>query len=379
MMIEFIFWGIFILLLFNYSLFLLLVLKGLNNLKPSRDKSIPKEFVSIIIPFRNESENILHNLNSITKQNYPSDKYEVIYVNDNSEDDSLEILNNSSKPGNIQILSLPDNYSPNAHKKRAIRYGIENATGDIIVTSDADCSYSENWLRSLFSNLDDETGFVSGPVEFIDEDSIFSKLQKLEFAGLILTGAGLIGINKPAICNAANIAYKRKVFNEVDGFEDQMNFSSGDDELLMQKISGETNYIVRFSLNHDSIVRTKANPDLIRFFQQRKRWASKGLLYKNKSLIFLLVMIFLFYTGLLVQPLLAVFFYPSLAVIFIFSLLLKFLFEYFILKKGKKLLFPGLSLKHFLVAEFLQIPYIIIVGITGLFGNLNWKGRRIKR
>ncbi|MGD8306188.1 MAG: glycosyltransferase [Ignavibacteria bacterium] len=378
-MIEYILWGIFTLLLIQYTLFLFLVLKGLNNLKPASQKNISKEFVSIIIPFRNESENITNSVSGILKQNYPVDKFEVIYVDDNSTDDSFIKINEYPKPENVKVLSLPDDYLTVAHKKRAISFGIENAKGDIIVTTDADCFYNENWLRSLLSNLDHDTGFVSGPVEFIEEDTFFSGLQKLEFAGLILTGAGLIGINKPTICNAANIAYRRKTYEDVKGFQGNMKLSSGDDELLMQKIARETDYKVRFSLTRDSIVRTKGNPDLNKFYHQRKRWASKGLFYKNKSLIFMLVMIFLFYTGLLVQPILSLFLFPTIAITFACSILTKLLFEYMILKKGKRLLFKNLSLKSFLMAEVIQVPYIVVAGFTGLFGNLEWKGRSLRR
>jgi len=215
MMIEYILLGIFAILLGHYSLFLISILLGLKRLNPSQTNQIPGEFVSIIIPFRNESESIIDNVKSIIDQNYPKDKYEVIYVNDNSTDDSLQLVDEYSKPDNIKVLSLPKDYFPNAHKKRAIRYGIENSVGDIVVTTDADCIYSKNWLSSLIINFDEDTGFVSGPVEFLDDDGMFSKLQKLEFAGLVITGAGLIGIGKPTICNAANIAYRKKTYEEV--------------------------------------------------------------------------------------------------------------------------------------------------------------------
>jgi cellulose synthase/poly-beta-1,6-N-acetylglucosamine synthase-like glycosyltransferase len=277
------------------------------------------------------------------------------------------------------VLSLPDDYSPNAHKKRAIRYGIENSNGDIIVTTDADCIYSEKWLASLLCNFDDKTGFVSGPVEFIEEDNIFLKIQKLEFAGLVITGAGLIGAGKPTICNAANIAYRKETYEKVNGFYDQMDLSSGDDELLMQKITKDTNYKVRFSLNHDSIVRTKGNTNINNFYKQRKRWASKGLFYKNYGLILMLVLIYLFYLGLIVQPFLFIFLSAVIVIPFGLSLVVKILLEYLVLKKGKKILFPSLSLKPFLLAEILQVPYIIIAGFVGMFGNLQWKGRKIRR
>jgi len=379
MMIEYILLGIFTILLGYYSLFLLSILLGLKRLKPSQTNQIPEEFVSVIIPFRNESESIIDNVKSIIDQNYSKDDYEVIYVNDNSTDDSLQLLYEYSKPDNIKVLSLPKDYFPNAHKKRAIRFGIENSVGEIIVTTDADCVYSENWLSSLINNFDEDTGFVSGPVEFLNDDGMFSKLQKLEFAGLVITGAGLIGIGKPTICNAANIAYRKKTYEEVNGFYDQMDLSSGDDELLMQKIAKDTKYKVRFSLNRNSIVQTKGNSSINKFYQQRKRWASKGLFYKNIRLIITLILIYLFYLALVIQPFLILFISPFFAITFGLSLVSKLFIEYLILKRGKKVLFSNLSLKPFLFAELLQVPYIIIAGFAGMFGNLKWKERKIKR
>ncbi|MCH7724443.1 MAG: glycosyltransferase [Bacteroidetes bacterium] len=379
MMIEYILWGIFIFLLIFYSAFLISILNGLNKLRSSKSNQIPKEFVSVLIPFRNESENIIANVKSIINQNYPDDRYEVIYINDNSTDDTLQLLIEFSKPDRIKVLSLPDNNSPNAHKKRSIAYGIEKSKGDLIVTTDADCFYSENWLRSLLSNFDAETGFISGPVEFIEEENLFSRIQKLEFAGLILTGAGLIGAGRPIICNGANIAYRKKVFDEVGGFNDQINLSSGDDELLMQKIAKETKYKIEFSLNRDSIVKTKSNSGINNFYQQRKRWASKGLFYKNTNLIVMLLLIFLFYFGLIILPFIILFLSTSFVFILFLSVIIKLLLEYLIIRKGKKMLFPKLSLKEFILTEILQVPYIIVAGFAGMFGNLKWKGREIKR
>ena len=370
---------IFVLLLAHYIFFLMKILSGLKKLKPSVSASIPKEFISVIIPFRNEEKNILANLKSIEAQDYPKEKFELIYINDSSEDNSLKLLQDNKIAGNIKVLSVPDKFSVNAHKKRAIRYGIENSKGEIIVTTDSDCLHYKEWLSSLLNNFDKETAFVSGPVEFIDDTTFFSKIQKLEFAGLISTGAGLIGSGSPTICNAANIAYRKNVFDEVGGFKDQMDLSSGDDELLMQKIAKDTDYKVRFSVNKNSIVKTHSNRSVTEFYHQRKRWASKGLFYGDKNLIVKLVLIYLFYIGLVFQPVLGItlsgYFFLSL----IASLLLKSIFEYLILARGRKILFNNLSLKPFVIAELLQVPYIIIAGLVGAFGNLKWKERKIRR
>ena len=355
------------------------ILSGLKKLGPSTSISIPEEFISVIIPFRNEEKNILINLNSIENQDYPKEKFEVIYIDDSSEDNSLKLLQDNKIADNIKVLSVPEKFSVNANKKRAVRYGIENSSGQFIVTTDADCVHEKKWLSSLISNFDDATGFVSSPVEFIDGQTLFSKIQKLEFAGLIFTGAGLIGSGSPTICNAANIAYRKKAFDEVGGFKNQMGLSSGDDELLMQKIAKDTDYKVRFSVNKNSIVKTHSNKNFAEFYHQRKRWANKGLFYRDNNLIVKLILIFLFYIGLVFQPILVItlssYFYISLVA----SILLKSVFEYLILTSGKKILFNDLSLKPFLIAEFLQVPYIIIAGFVGAFGNLKWKERKIKR
>ena len=369
----------FLLFLLHYLFFLQRILRGLNNLTLTANEKLPYEFVSIIIPFRNEKENILASLKSIESQFYPEEKFEVIYVDDFSEDNSLDLLRNNIKKNNIRVLSVPNDFSTNAHKKRAVRYGIENAKGNIIVTTDADCVHDEEWLKSLLQSFDSVTGFVSGPVEFETDNGLFSEFQKLEFAGLVLCGAGLIGSGHPTICNAANIAYRKKVFDEVGGFKDQMNLSSGDDELLMQKIAKDSDFKVKFCIDKKAIVKTAANKTIGDFYQQRKRWASKGLFYSDKSLVLKLIFIYAFYVGLVAQIILGLTFHPIFLLSFLTSLILKVIFEFRIISKGKEILFNDLQLKYLFIAEIFQIPYIIFTGLVGAFGNYLWKSRKLKR
>jgi cellulose synthase/poly-beta-1,6-N-acetylglucosamine synthase-like glycosyltransferase len=201
----------------------------------------------------------------------------------------------------------------------------------------------------------------------------------LEFAGLVLAGAGLIGSGRPTICNAANNAYRKKVFEEVGGFKDQMNLSSGDDELLMQKIAKDTKYRVKFSIDQKSIVSTPTNKSTFDFYQQRKRWASKGLFYRDKTLVVKLILIYLFFLGLTVQLALAIFYNWIFILSFAVSILLKIIIEFKILYEGRKKIFSGLSLRYFLISEILHIPYITIAGLAGSVGNYLWKERIIKR
>ena len=370
---------IFLILLIYYCCFLVLILIGLIKLKPVQKKGPVKELVSVIIPFRNEEDNILKNLKSIEAQNYPVEKYEVIYVDDSSSDNSSDILQSSIKNQNIRVLSLPADFENIGRKKRAVNFGIENSQGEIIVATDADCFHPAEWLMNLLSAIDENTGFVSGPVEFIDDKSIFAELQQIEFAGLILTGAALIEMKNPVICNAANIAYRKNIFKNLNGFQENLHISSGDDGFLMQKIHKDGKYRVKFCLNKEAVVKTKSADSLSLFYQQRKRWASKSIFYTDKKIIIELLLIFLFYLGLIIQFLSGFFISKIFFLMLSLSLFIKFLLEFIILKRGKKILFSGLKLRYFLLAELLQIPYIVISSIAGLSGNLTWKERKIKR
>lgn len=378
-MTELILIAIIIFLTIHYIFFLLKIYLGLNKLKDKKDEKYANEFISVIVPFRNEEKNIANTYKNLIEQNYPKEKYEIIFVNDSSDDTSLHIIKNFPKVENVIIISVPNDYSANAHKKRAIRFGIENSKGEIIVSTDADCIHKKDWLKNLLNYFDEKTGFVSGPVEFVSDEKLFSKMQRLEFAGLVITGAGLIGSGSPTICNAANIAYRKKVFDEVGGFVYQMSLSSGDDELLMQKIHRDTNYKIKFALDKNAIVSTEANPTVKDFYHQRKRWASKGLFYGDHFLLLKLALIFLFYLSLISQPILGIFISTTFYLTFIISFLLKIIFEYIVIKRGVDLLFNEEILKPFILTEILQVPYILISGFMGMFGNLTWKDRKIKR
>ncbi len=370
---------LFALLLIHYSYFLFQIIKGLKNLSNIKKGNGTNKFVSVIIPFRNEAVNLPACLKSLEQQFYPDDKYEVIFVDDSSTDDSFNILKKEISSPKFKVLKFEGENLLTAHKKQAIKFGIEKTAGEIIVTTDADCIHDKNWLKSILECFDDNTALVSGPVEFEDNGTVFSKMQKLEFAGLILTGAGLIGINRPIICNGANLAYRKKVYYKVGGFSDQIQLSSGEDELLMQKIRQETNYKIKFCLNKEGIVKTKTNNSFTDFYHQRKRWASKGLFYGDPKLIIKLILIFLFYLGLIFQIILGLSTSKIFFLTAIISLLSKNVLEFQIIKKGKANLFPDLKLKYFPLTEIFQIPYIIIAAISGLFGNFRWKERDLKR
>ena len=266
-----------------------------------------------------------------------------------------------------------------AHKKKALQLAVENAKGEIIITTDADCVHKSTWLETMLSYFERNTAFVSGPVEFVSNGSLFHEIQKLEFSSLILVGAGLIAIKAPIICNAANLGFRKSVFFEVDGYNDNLSISSGDDEFLMQKISKQTKYNIKFCMNKNSITYTLPNENISQFYQQRKRWASKGFHYADKFIVLKLILIFLFYLGIPSQIILGFYLSSFFFISATISLIFKFIAEYKIVQVDSTRLFSKTSNIYFVLAQIIHIPYIIISGISGIFGNYKWKGRLIKR
>ncbi|MDP3831006.1 MAG: glycosyltransferase family 2 protein, partial [Ignavibacteriaceae bacterium] len=174
-------------------------------------------------------------------------------------------------------------------------------------------------------------------------------------------------------------AYRREVFNQVMGFTDNIDLSSGDDEFLMQKICKETEWGVKFCLSSDAVVKTNPNKTLSQFYQQRKRWASKGFFYKNKKLIFKLVGIFFFYLSLIVQLILGMVYNSIFLISFLASMGAKMFLEFNILRSGSGLVFEKIKLLDFVIAELIHPFYIIISGLSGVRGNFIWKDRKLKR
>jgi cellulose synthase/poly-beta-1,6-N-acetylglucosamine synthase-like glycosyltransferase len=363
----------------HYFLFLNSIKNGLDKLNPVRNNSIIQKTITIIIVFRNEGHNILNLINSLNKLEYDQYKLEIIFVDDHSTDQSVSIIKENIELKKYKIIELNRVENSTSYKKHAITQAINSSSGEIILMTDADCIVPPKWIKSTLSVFNDETAIVSGPVTFIEETTFFEKFQKLEFAGLNLVGAGLIGIKRPKIASAANFAIRKKVFFEINGYKGIDGLASGDDELLMQKVDKNTDYRIIYNKSVDAVVKTKGNSTFNEFSQQRIRWASKGLFYNDRKFILQLILIALFYISLPLLLLLGIIDSILYFLVFIFAFIIKMLPEYLVLRYGKKFLFDKSLLKLFLPAQFIQIPYIIFASIMGNFGNYYWKGRKIKR
>ena len=356
---------------------------------PTSNNQVYTTKITIIIPARNEAKNIGHCLQSIIDQTYYANLFEVIVVDDHSTDDTALIVQ-SFKKKNISCILLKDFVTDklNSYKKKAIEIAIEKSTGDLIVTTDADCFMGKDWLKTIAAFYEEFTpAFIAAPVLINSNHKFLSIFQSLDFMTLQgITGAAVYK-KMHCMCNGANLAYEKKAFNAVGGFKGIDNIASGDDMLLMHKIYERYPERVLFLKAAAAIVQTQPMHTLKDFFNQRIRWASKADKYNDKRILPVLILVYFLNVMLLVLPLLAIFYKEAFLLFdytftiiqyWIVLLCLKTIIEMFYLLPVATFFNKKHILWWFPVAQPFHILYTIIAGWLGKFGTYQWKDRKVK-
>lgn len=336
---------------------------------------------SIIVPARNEAANIGNCVLSILQQNYPSHLFEIIVIDDHSTDDTAAIVQALQATNtNIHLIQLADivfDQQLNSYKKKAIETAIGIATKDWIVTTDADCTAQPNWL-ALYNDyiVSNEVVFVGAPVAFTNDGSVLDAFQCIDFMALQGITAASVSAGFHAMCNGANLAFKKTVFYEVEGYKHVDEIASGDDMFLMNKIQNKYPKQIGFLYHPQAVIATLPMPTVRSFLNQRIRWASKTNTYQDVRIVVILWAILLLNVGLVVMPLLAVW-QPMLLLYWLGLLAAKTFVEALFAVDIAAFFTIQLRAWHLLL-QFPHIVYTAIAGTFGLFGNYQWKGRTVK-
>ena len=349
-----------------YALLILYFRTGLNKLDEEElpTESSSETSFSILIPARNEAKNIENCLIDIIVQHYPASNFEILVIDDFSEDDTADKVRDfgTIHPGfSIRLIHLSEEPVAlgNSYKKAAISAGIKSSRYDWIITSDADCQRGKQWLKSINDCIiSNDPILISGPVCFNAQHSFFGKAQSIEFMGLIGIGAASITRNHPNLCNGANLIYRKDAFCEVEGFNGNDEIASGDDEFLMHKIHQRWPGRIVFLKNPEAIVYTEPEKSLSGFIQQRKRWVSKSRKYTNKNITAILSGAWLFHLCLLFC-LVAGFFNYLYFIIFLLAFGIKVLAEYLFLSRVARFFNQKAIVNLIIPCAFLYIFYVL--------------------
>ena len=332
---------------------------------------------TIVVPARNEALNIKACLDSILAQDYPTQFFEVIVIDDFSEDDTAFIVKAISLDHpNVRLLSLADYFKPdemNSFKKKAIEKAVSQAKGQWIVTTDADCIVPYEWLSLYNAYIQKENPvFVAAPVMFIKESGILNEFQVLDFLALQGITAAAVGAGKHSMSNGANLAFEKSAFIAVGGYQGVDQIASGDDMFLMHKMKVTLSNRIGYLFNPGAIVLTKAMSNWKDFIMQRIRWSSKARYYDDNSIFWVLLLVYLY--NLSIVLLLFAGEYRSLLITIAF----KTFFEMFFMEPVTQFFkMPG-QLRYFPLYQPIHIVYTLVAGLFGQVKTYTWKGRQVK-
>lgn len=335
---------------------------------------VSAEKASIIIAARNEETHIGPCLESLLAQDFPREQMEIIVVDDQSTDGTAALVRSYADRG-IRLISLgkEDAFG----KKAAIARGIAAATHGIIITTDADCSYSNKWINTLLSYREKmDAIFIAAPVQFRKEISLLDRFQSLDFMALQgITAAGVSGkyLN---MCNGANLLYTKEAFSAVNGFEGIDHIASGDDMLLMEKIDKAFPGGVAYCFSEDAIVVTEPANSWAAFIQQRIRWSSKAKNYSNIFTKLTLLLVYLVNAAVVALLLAGIFDFQLLKYGLLLTLM-KTIVELPFMIRIARFFNKSALIPWFIPIQPMHAFYTVVAGTFGLFSKYRWKGREV--
>ena len=348
------------------------VFKGGENKQKTR--------FSILIPFRNESEHLPTLMHSLAHLNYPKNNFEIWMIDDDSSDNSSEIIRTFiSENADLHIHIINNKRKTRSAKKDAILSALEKSNFEWITTTDADCFLPENWLQLFDQAIEKHKPvLLAAPVMYSKiKQNILDQTQFFEFLSLQIITMGAFGLGKPFMCNGANLCYNKNAFFSLNGFKGNEDFAGGDDLFLLEKMAKSCPDRVHFIKHKDCLVLTTTENSWRSFFSQRIRWAAKSAGYKQ--IIGKLTGLVVFSCNLsLVLLVFISAFHSEIWPFTLFSFFLKILTDLVLLIHGKTLFKKTLSPLYFFVASIFYPFLNVLIGSRSLFG-FTWKDRNYQK
>jgi glycosyltransferase involved in cell wall biosynthesis len=274
-------YGILVLLLF-FQLYYILFVYGklaLYKVKSNQEIENSKE-VSIVICAHNEQENLKSFLPGILEQDYPN--FEVIVVNDCSEDDTKWVLQDfASKYANLKIVEIKEHIQLKHSKKFALTMGIKAAKNPYLLMTDADCQpNSSNWLKEMAGSFQENKDIVLGYSPYFKFPGFLNRLIRFEtthtamsYLSYAIKGDAYMGVGR-------NLAYTKDLFFTNKGFTDHMHIKSGDDDLFVNATANRHN--VEINIAPDAFVYSEPKTTWKSYYKQKARHSGASTLYKGR-------------------------------------------------------------------------------------------------
>ncbi|MDP4223912.1 MAG: glycosyltransferase [Bacteroidota bacterium] len=313
--------------------------------------------ISVIIPCRNENDNISRILTEVSIQDYPEDLFEVIVVDDNSTDTSFKTALEFTGIKNCKVLR-----NTGSGKKMALHTGITSAIGDLVITTDADCLMKKEWLSVIASFYSaNKPDLIICPVVLETIPGFFGKVQELEFLSLQGITAGTALGNNGTMCNGANLAFRRAAW--ITHSRDLRNdIPSGDDIFLLHSLKKKPDARIMWLESCKAVVTASASKTIPDFIRQRSRWISKGRAYTDKYTITLAIVTFVTILSQMIF-LLSGLFNPVFFLIYLASIGIKSVPDYLILSNTTERYSKKNLMRWFIPSQLVYPFYVLAVAL----------------
>jgi len=368
-----------------YAILIRLALQQWTAILPP-DATLPPEppFVSVLVPGRNEAAHLPECLGALLQQDYPPDRYEILFIDDHSTDDSLAIARQLQGP-QLRILQLQQ--APNAgetsqsYKKKALELGVREARGNLLLTTDADCHAPQQWIRAMAAALlQHDWQAIAGPVLGWREKNFLQRFQSLDFAGMMLMTAAGLHSGRFTLGNGASLGFRRAAFEAVGGYAGNKQYASGDDVFLLRKIAQRFPGQLGFLKDAAATVHTTMKPNWQSFLRQRLRWGTKNRrAASGGGATAALGVAFLLSWLILLTPFLLPFLGTPALILATVLLALKAAADYLLLEAAVRFFHRPELLRRFFPKELAHTLYIALAGLLSLLVRQHvWKGRRVR-
>ncbi|HPF09687.1 MAG TPA: glycosyltransferase [Candidatus Cloacimonadota bacterium] len=377
MIADILFWILLALILSGAATYIIFVIRFYFGWKHYKAPvNYQKKRVSVVVVARNEAPNLHRLMSCLLSQDYPKELYEIVFADDDSEDETQSIIAQYIEAGhNVKYIKSLGREQVISPKKLALSKAIESTDGEIILTTDADCIVPFTWISSMVSCFADDVSMVAGYsrtlIPLWSRASILQKYEHLDFALTYMVLGGGYTLGKSWACIGQNLAYRKSAFEDVGGFSKISHLISGDDVNLMQLMRRKGHKII-FNFSSASFTHTHPVRSWKQLINQRSRWASnmKYQLSFNPEFFFILFSMACLYWGGLIMMLLN--FKLGLA-IFMYRIII----ELSMISYSRKHF--GISnrmLNFYPIWMIIQTFFLVFTMVLGQFGIFVWHGKR---
>ncbi len=334
--------------------------------------------VSVVVAIRNGESTLSQLILDLESQDY-SGRMEFILVDDLSEDSTSKLIHDkASRDNRFKYESSSSGDSRLNYKKRALDAGIRIACNEWLLFTDVDCRLNPAWVRGMVAYFRNDVDYVIGFSEIDVGNKLVTRFQSLDYLMLMISARGSTRIGRAWASSGQNQAYRRSLFDKVNGFSEIADKIQGDDSLFLQLCRKHDCTQIAFADEYECRTISQQEHSWKTLFIQRLRWSGDArMMWQFNRVFFIFIMAaFLMPFLLILTFLFGIFYNYYYLTVFIKFLTIHFILEFILYFVGTRQLSKPIHFFNFSIWFLIHIPYIVIMGMGSFYSNqLQWRGR----